>query len=169
MRKTSEACAGSKGSMTCDDPENKPSTSPHKNKETAGKGASQVQSRKRTASKVERALDDVVTKFVAAQSSSENKFYELEEKQLKQEMVLEENRMKLENERRKQELEHEMRLMVMMTQMFSRSYGNGSYGTPPMTPTQSPPEWGTSSYHPTRPFTSTMPPYQNRDSYSQDM
>ena len=83
---------------------------------------------KHKANKVERALDNVIEKFTSAQNSSE-KFYELEEKHLKQEMALEEKRMSLENDRRKKELEHKMRLMVMMTQMFTRS--SASYGIPP--------------------------------------
>ena len=108
-------------------------------------------------------MDNVIEKFTSAQNSSEEKFYELEEKHLKQEMALEEKRMSLENDQRKQELEHEMRLMVMMTQMFTRSCA--SYGTPP------PPEWGISGYNPTPPFTS-MPPHSNQDStdsYPQDL
>ena len=74
-------------------------------------------------------------------------------------MALEEKRMSLENDRRKQELEHEMRLMVMMTQMFTRSCA--SYGTPP--PPLPPPEWEMSGYNSTPPFTS-MPPHSNQDS-----
>ena len=78
--------------------------------------------RKRKASKVERALDDVITKFTAAQKASEERFFEIEQKRLKQEMELEEKRMALEDKRRKQELDHERRLMVMMTQMISRIF-----------------------------------------------
>ena len=150
---------GIEHSKTSQEPE-KPSTS-------QGKTLVSKLTRKRKANKVERALDNVIEKFTSAQNSSEEKFYELEEKRLKQEMALEEKRMSLENDRRKQELEHEMRLMVMMTQMFTRSCA--SYGTPP--PPLPPPEWGMSGYNLTPPFTS-MPPHSNQDStdsYSQDL
>ena len=100
-------------------------------------------------------MDDVITKFTAVQSSSEERFYELEEKCLKQEAALEKKRMALANERRKQELDHEMRLMVMMTQMFSRS-ACATYGAPPPRgPSLPPPEWGMSGYN--------MSSYSNQD------
>ena len=102
-------------------------------------------------------MDDVTTKFTASQSSSEERFYEVEEKHLKQEAALEEKRMALANEQRKQELDHEIRLMVMMTQVFSRSACATYYGAPPPRgPALPPPEWGMSGYN--------MPLYSNRRS-----
>ena len=115
--------------------------------------------RKRKASKVERALDDVITKFTAAQKASEKRFFEIEQKRLKQEMELEEKRMALEDKRRKQELDHEMRLMVMMTQMISRAC------LPYSAPHVPPPEWDRSGYLPNLPLGATMPPYPSMSDY----
>ena len=115
--------------------------------------------RKRKASKVERALDDVITKFTAAQKASEERFFEIEQKRLKQEMELEEKRMALEDKMRKQELDHEMRLMVMMTQMISRAC------LPYSAPHVPPPEWDRSGYLPNLPLGATMPPYPSMSDY----
>ena len=70
--------------------------------------------RMKAQSRIEKSLNIVMDKFVAAQERAENKYIELEEKRMKLMMEAEEHRLELEERCRETERQHEMQMWIMM-------------------------------------------------------
>ena len=71
--------------------------------------------RARKQSKIEKSLTIVMDKFVASQRHAEEKYLELKEKRMKMMKEVENQRIRMEENRREADRQHEMQLWMMMT------------------------------------------------------
>ena len=71
-------------------------------------------------SRAEKNIDRAIDAFIAYQSEAEERFQKQEEERWKKEMELEEKR-------RKEDREHELRMLQMMGQIFHRDYSSNPF------------------------------------------
>ena len=94
-------------------------------------------------------------KFVAAQQHAEEKYLELEGKRMKMIKEVDDQKIRVEENRREADWQHEMQLWMMLTQALG---GGMSFSGPQRYPYAYPPSSSGSSSAPHSPETSTFPP-----------